>query len=299
MADRINILVTGGSGQVGTSLSRLEWARPVALHVPTSAELDLSDANSVSTFFAANRYDAVINAGAYTAVDRAEDDIWRAFAVNALGPAALAAETRASNTPLLQVSTDYVFSGNLGRPYKEADAPEPLSVYGASKLAGELAVRSGNARSVVLRTAWVLSPHGRNFLKTMLSLAADRPLVRVVNDQIGCPTSADDIAEVLAAIALRLVDDPQAPVGTYHFCNSGQASWADLARFIFELREAKGGSLVKVEDIATHEYPTAAHRPAKSVLSTDKIEADYCIRPRSWQEAVVSIMEEMDIEAVR
>lgn len=287
------ILVTGGRGQLGSCLSDIVWPRPVDLHLPTRDELDLSDPQSITSLFADNRYDVVINAGAYTAVDRAESDVVAAFEVNALGPAALAAVTRASNTPLIQVSTDYVFGGNLQRPYNEDDATGPIGVYGASKLAGELAVRSGNPRSVVLRTAWVLSPYGSNFLKTMLRLAVDRRLVRVVGDQVGCPTSARDIGGALVTIACRMMDDPGAPVGTYHFCNEGQASWAELARHIFGLSGAMGGPSAEVEDIATAEYPTPARRPYNSILSTARLEADYGVRPRPWREAVASIMNEM------
>lgn len=293
----LRILVTGGAGQLGSCLSDLAWPRPVNLHLPTRDELDLSDPRSIASLLAANRYDAVINAGAYTAVDRAENDVTAAFLANAMGPAALAAATRASNTPLIQVSTDYVFSGELDRPYNESDATSPIGVYGASKLSGELAVRSGNPRSVVLRTAWVLSPYGSNFLKTMLRLAADRSTVRVVNDQFGCPTSARDIADALSVIACRMIDDPQAPVGAYHFCNSGQASWAELARHVFDLSGAIGGPSAQVEDISTEEYPTLARRPSNSVLSTARLEADYGIKPRPWREAVASIMNEMALGA--
>lgn len=293
----LEILVTGGAGQVGRCLSEIAWPRPVNLHLPNRAELDLSDPSSVAKLFAARRYDVVINAGAYTAVDRAESEIVDAFASNALGPAALAAATRASDTPLVQVSTDYVFSGDLERPYAEGDPVGPLGVYGASKLAGELAVRSGNPRSVVLRTAWVLSPYRSNFLKTMLRLAAERPAVRVVHDQIGSPTSARDIAEALSVIALRLVDDQHAPSGVYHFCNAGQASWADLARHIFTLSGAAGGPSADVENITTADYPTPARRPKNSVLSTERLTLDFGVRPGPWRDAVASILNELDLGA--
>jgi len=300
MADGvIDILITGGAGQVGLELARAQWPAQVRLHMPTRAELDLGDVDALRAAFAATPFRAVINAGAWTAVDKAETEVAAAFAANAMGPAILAEVTRAAGLPLIQVSTDYVFDGSGERDYAETDPVGPLGVYGASKLAGEVAVRTGNPRSVVLRTAWVLSPHRANFLKTMLRLAADRPALRVVDDQTGCPTSARDIAEALKTIALRMIEDPEAPTGIFHFVNAGSTSWAGLAAEIMALSAARGGPFATVEGITTAEYPTPARRPANSRLDTQRITRDYGITPRPWQDAVAEIVAELIPETTR
>lgn len=297
--DPVDILITGGAGQVGLELARVDWPEQVRLHRPTRDELDLGDAEAVRALFARVPFKAVINSGAYTAVDKAETEVAAAFAANAMGPAILAEVTRAANIPLVQVSTDYVFDGSGEDDYAETDPVGPLGVYGASKLAGEVAVRTGNPRSVVMRTAWVLSPHRANFAKTMLRLAADRPALRVVDDQTGCPTSAKDIAEALAEIALRMIADPEAPTGVYHFVNAGSTSWAGLAREVFALSKAHGGSSAEVEGISTAEYPTPARRPSNSRLSTFKITRDYGITPRPWKDAVADIVAELHQETAQ
>lgn len=281
-----HILVTGGAGQVGTELRRVAWPPDVTLHLPDRATLDLASPQSVAACFATTPFAAVINAAAYTAVDRAEEEAGAAFAANALGPALLADATRAAGIPLVHVSTDYVFDGAKPSPYVEDDAVAPLGVYGASKLAGELAVAAGNPRHLILRTAWVLSAHCGNFLKTMLRLATTHSRLRVVADQHGCPTAARDIAETLATATLRLIDDADAPTGTYHFVNAGDASWHDLAQAIV-------GDRVPVDPIATADYPTPARRPVNSRLATTKIARDYGISPRPWQEAVAEIVAEL------
>ncbi|MFG1230461.1 dTDP-4-dehydrorhamnose reductase [Xanthobacter wiegelii] len=293
MADFREILVTGGAGQVGLELQAIAWPSDIRIHAPARDELDITDPASVAAVFAAHSYAAVINPAAYTAVDKAEGDVGTAFAVNAYGPALLAQATRTAGIPLVHVSTDYVFDGTADRPYVETDPIGPLGVYGASKLAGELAVRSGNPRSVVMRTAWVLSRHRANFLKTMLRLAETRPQLRVVGDQFGCPTSAAEIAEALATITLRMIDDAAAPTGIYHFVGGGETNWAGLAREIFAQSAGIGGVSASVESITTAEYPTPAHRPANSRLSTAKLGRDYGIVPRPWQEGVATIVRQL------
>lgn len=287
------ILITGGAGQVGLELLAAEWPAHIALHAPTRSELDLSDAGAVARLFASRAYAAVINSGAYTAVDRAESEVAEAFSANTVGPALLADATRAAGVPLIQVSTDYVFNGAGAGEYAEDDAVQPLGVYGASKLAGELAVLRGNPRSAVLRTAWVVSRHRTNFVKTMLRLAADRPNLRIVNDQEGSPTSARDIAEALKTITLRMIEDEAAPRGVFHFVNAGSTTWAGLAREVLTLSAARGGPTAEVESITTAEYPTPASRPANSRLSTQKIQREYGIVPRPWQAAVSEIVDQL------
>jgi dTDP-4-dehydrorhamnose reductase len=285
-----DILITGGQGQVGIELAALAWPPGVTLHVPTRAELDLTSADSVRAYFAGKSFAAIVNPAAYTAVDKAETEIGAAFAVNALGPALLAEAAKATGTPIVHISTDYVFDGAKDGVYSESDPVSPLGVYGASKEAGEQAVRSGFARAVILRTAWVVSPHRGNFIKTMLRVGAQNPKVRVVDDQRGCPTSAADIAQAVSKIALRLIQNPAAPTGTYHFVNAGDTTWCGLARHVFQAAEPFGGPKPVVEAITTAEYPTPARRPANSRLSTAKLSADFGIQPRPWQEAMDEIV---------
>ena len=263
---------------------------------PQESPLPVDPARLVRAVFVSRPFAAVINSGAWTAVDKAETEVAAAFAANALGPAFLAELANAAGIPLVQVSTDYVFDGSAAGAYQEGDPVAPLGVYGASKLAGELAVRTGAARSVVLRTAWVLSPHRANFLKTMLRLAADRPTLRVVDDQYGCPTSARDIAAAIRTVVLRMIAEPDAPTGVYHFVNDGRTSWAGLAREILRLSGQVGGPTASVEGITTVDYPTPARRPANSTLSTEKLAHDYGVVPRPWQDAVAEIVAELHPE---
>lgn len=276
------ILVTGGSGQVGTELKALGDSFGVEIVAPGRDELDLSSSCAIDRFLDEQDFSAVINCAAYTAVDKAESEPERAFEVNAAAPEIIAKESAARGIRLLHVSTDYVFDGIKNGPYLEDDPVAPLGVYGASKLEGERAVRASHPLAVVLRTAWVVSPHGHNFVKTMLRVGAERKQLRVVDDQRGCPTTAGDIARTLLTIAAQ----PEAR-GTYHFVNAGEASWWDLARFVFD----RAGMDVAVEPISTAEYPTPARRPANSRLSTAKLTQELGITPRPWQEAVGEVVD--------
>ena len=288
-----HLLVTGGTGQIGLELARLAWPRGVIPHFPKRTDCDLTCPKSIAQALATRDYACVINCAAWTAVDAAEDHVSEAYIANALGPAWLAEETAARGIPLVHVSTDYVFAGTLDRPYAEDDATGPQSIYGVSKLAGEMAVRAANPRSVILRTAWVLSAHRGNFLKTMLRLAAERTELSVVADQIGCPTAAADLADALQTIALRLIEDAAAPTGTYHFVNAGAASWHQLACAIIGQASATGRPSPVVHPIATTDYPTRARRPANSRLGTARLARDYRIEPRPWQHAVADIVREV------
>jgi len=278
------ILVTGGTGQVGTGIAHAAHGFDVV--APTRAELDLNDPAAIVSAVAARDWAAVINCAAYTAVDKAESEPDAAFAINAEAPRILAKATAHRGIPLLHVSTDYVFDGAKPAPYVEDDPVAPLGVYGASKEAGERAVRTTNPRHIILRTAWVVSPWGNNFVKTMLRLGAERPKLGVVSDQIGCPTSAQDIADTLLAIAR----DPGERWGTYHFVNAGQASWYDLASAVFAHASADGMSIPQVDPIGTADYPTPAKRPANSRLSTTRLTSTFSIEPRPWHEALEDIM---------
>ena len=289
----MRILILGGGGQVGAELRRHRWPAGVSVDAPTRAELDLTEEAAVEARIAAGGYAAAINAAAYTAVDKAETDVAAAWRLNALAPAILAAATTRAGIPLVHVSTDYVFDGQASRPYEAEDPVAPLGVYGASKEGGEQAVRTANPRHAILRTAWVVSPHRANFVKTMLRLAAERPLLRVVDDQWGNPTVAADLAAALATVALRLAGDAAAPAGTFHFANRGDVTWAGFAREIMAQSAARGGPSVPVEGIATADYPTPARRPANSRLSTARLSAAYGIEPRPWREALGELLDEL------
>lgn len=286
-----DILITGGNGQLGTELQRFAWPagwRAVAIDV---AELDLTDPAGIAAMVASRPWAAVINGAAYTAVDRAESDVVAAWAVNALAPAAFAVACAAADMPLVQVSTDYVFDGSKPGGWEPDDAIGPLNVYGASKLGGELAVRTACPRHAIVRTSWVVSAHGNNFVKTMLRLAADRDSLSVVADQHGVLTSAADLAAALATIAIALVDGH--PSGTWHFSNAGATSWAGFAEAIFAGARARGGPSALVTPIATADYPTPARRPAHSLLSHAAIARDFGIVPRAWQDALDDILNEL------
>lgn len=282
------VLLVGGSGQVGQELVRRAWPTGVTLAAPPRTEADLTDRAAIAALVGSADWRAVINTAAWTAVDAAEDDAPGAFAANALGPAILADATRRRGIPLIHVSTDYVFDGLKPAPYEEDDRTHPLGVYGASKLAGEEAVRTGNPRHVIVRTAWVYGGAGKNFLRTMLRLGGDRDTLAVVDDQLGTPTLAADLAGALAAIALR--DDLGERSGLYHFANRGETTWCGFARAIFALSAARGGPSPSVRAITTAEFPTPALRPANSRLATDRIVRDLGIVPRHWQDALASAM---------
>lgn len=293
-----NILVTGGSGQVGLELSRLNWGDSALLLTPARDELDIVDPGSIKSFLDSHPVDAIINCAAYTAVDRAEDEIAECYATNAFGPAWLAAEARQLDVPLVHLSTDYVFGPGDGFR-TEKDPVGPTSTYGASKLAGEIAVQAAMERFVILRTAWVVSAHRSNFLKTMLELAARQPEIRVVSDQRGCPTAARDIARAVQTIVLRLLDDTDAPTGIFHFVNEGEATWAELAAAIMDEARANGLPAATIVPVASSEYPTKVTRPADSRLSAARLASDYAIHPRPWQAATAEIIEELAQQAQR
>ncbi len=290
---RYTVLITGGTGQLGRELLRQPWPENVTLIAPGRTELELSSGANIATWSAGRQIDCIINLAGYTAVDLAEDHAGDAYLSNAQGPAWLADLARFRNIPLLHISTDYVFDGSLDRPYSEADCVAPLSVYGASKLAGELAVRAAAPRHVILRCAWIISSQRTNFLKTMLRLAGERPELAVVADQRGCPSGASDIAEALRRIALAQLTDPDASCGTYHLANAGSTTWHGLAKEIMVASAKRGGPSVPVVPIATPDFLTRARRPINSCLDTTKIAQDYGIKLRPWRDAVDAIVNDL------
>ena len=282
------ILLTGGTGQVGAALRRLSGPG-FQIHAPGRDQLDLRDCDQIAAMVASRPWRAVINSGAYTAVDKAEHDVESAWAINAKAPAALARATGQAGIPLIHLSTDFVFGGTKSTPYEEKDIIGPLGVYGASKAAGESSVQSENPKHVILRTAWLVSPDGGNFVKTMLRLAKTLDEVSVVNDQLGCPTSADDLANVLRRVLWRL-EAESPPYGIYHLVNSGEATWHDLAKAVFDQAQAAGYKVPVLKAIPTSGYPTPARRPVNSRLDTKKLTRDFGVSLRPWQEAVSDVV---------
>ena len=288
----MRIVVTGKQGQVARSLIErggLAGHDIVALGRP---ELDLaSEADAILTSFVTARPDVIVSAAAYTAVDRAETERDLAFAINQAGSRAIAVAARHLDVPLIHLSTDYVFDGMKREPYVETDETGPAGVYGASKLAGEIGVLEAHSNVAVLRTAWVYSPFGANFVKTMLRLASDRAEISVVADQRGNPTSALDIADGILAVATNLLDDSgPAGRGVFHMAGSGEASWAEFAEAIFNASAAAGGPTARVKPIGSENYPTPAKRPANSRLAGDKLALAHGLRMPDWRQSTANIV---------
>lgn len=284
----LRILITGGSGQVGHCLkAQLEGC--AELSVPDSSALNIADRHSVRQAVETFRPDYIINAAAYTAVDKAEGDTGRAFAVNRDGARHLAEAAEAAGAAMLHISTDYVFDGAGGAPYDEAAPTAPQNIYGASKLAGEQAVLAACRRAVVMRTSWVFGAHGQNFVKTMLRLGRERDSLGIVADQYGAPTAAADIAAALITIVRRHTPEQLAErAGIYHYCGSPYASWFEFAETIFAEAAAQGvlAKIPAVKPIATADYPTPAKRPADSRLDCGKIRTVFGIGPCDWHFAL-------------
>jgi dTDP-4-dehydrorhamnose reductase len=288
----MKLLVLGAGGQVGRELCRREWPAGYRLAAFDRGDVDITLEESIAAAMHRERPDIVINAAAYTAVDRAENEPDAAWTANCTGPAQLAAACRGAAIPLIHISTDYVFDGSKAGPYREEDPVNPLGVYGRSKEAGDRALREALAEHVILRTAWVYSAHGHNFVKTMLRLAGERPVLRVVADQTGSPTSATDIAAAIAAVVRRIAAGER-QWGTYHFTGAGAVTWHGFAEAIFELAEPWRGPPPRVEAITTADYPTAAQRPANSVLDCSRIGKAFGITPRPWREALADVIREL------
>ncbi len=279
----MTVLVFGQTGQVARELAR---RAPDAVYLGR-AQADLADPAACAAAIRAHAPDVVINAAAWTAVDRAEAEEDAALVVNGAAPGAMAQECAARGIPFLHVSTDYVFDGSGTAPWKPQDPVAPLGAYGRTKLAGEQAVRAARGRHVILRTSWVFSAHGANFVKTMLRLGADRPALRVVADQIGGPTPAGGIAAALLAMAHALRQG--ATGGTYHYAGAPDTSWACFARETFAL----AGLAVAVEDIPTEAYPTPARRPLNSRLDCAALTADFGITRPDWRQALAGVVSEL------
>lgn len=284
-------VVIGTSGQLALELHRAERSSAIALAAPR--KLELADAPAVERWLDETNPELVINAAAYTAVDRAETERQRAFEVNAQGPATLAAWCQRRGAALIHVSTDYVFDGAKAGSYLANDPTGPLSVYGESKLAGEEGVRNTLPRHLILRTSWVFSAHGQNFVKTMLRLARERDELRVVADQHGRPTPAAELARVIWAVSERRAAGEELPWGTYHAAGAGSTNWHAFAEAIVEEQASYTGRRPRVVPIATQDYPTPARRPQNSTLDTASFEAAFGVELRPWREGLRDVVREL------
>lgn len=282
----MRIAVVGIEGQVARSLQAARSDHEViAVGRPG---LDLTQPSTVLPALAALAPAVVVNAAAYTAVDKAEAEPELAFAVNAMGAGAVAEAAAACGAPLIHISTDYVFDGSSVRPYLESDPVAPLGTYGRSKLDGERRVAATWAKHVILRTAWVHSPYGNNFVKTMLRLAASRPEIAVVDDQIGNPTFAPHLAAAVLTIADRIAEGGDTHWGIYHATGAGETTWCGLARETFAVSARLGGPTAMVKAITTAEYPTPARRPANSRLDGSRLGEVYGVHLPHWREGVAA-----------
>jgi dTDP-4-dehydrorhamnose reductase len=255
-------------------------------------ELDIADADALGATIDRLRPRIVMNCAAYTAVDRAESDAEAATAINATAAGHLARACAESGAALVHFSTDYVFDGTSPRAYVETDAVNPISVYGRSKEAGERLIRAALEQHVILRTSWVYGAHGANFVKTMLRLGSERPALRIVGDQRGCPTAAAELARAVRRVAETILDG-RAAWGTYHFCGEGATTWYDFATQIFAESALRGGARPALHRIETHEYPTPAQRPRNSVLDCSLFRARFGLSAEPWQRSLAAVLDEL------
>ncbi|MEQ8735673.1 MAG: dTDP-4-dehydrorhamnose reductase [Rhodospirillaceae bacterium] len=286
------ILITGASGQLGHALTQHTNDPNIFVLGYDRASLDVTNKEAVNRIVLSAKPDVVINAAAYTAVDKAENDAETAFSVNRNGPLNLASACVQLGVPLIHVSTDYVFDGAKRTPYSETDSTSPLGVYGTSKLAGEDAIREICNHHIILRTAWLYGVHGKNFVKTMLRLSESEDTLRVVNDQHGSPTFANDLATGIFEIVAQLTNEnvPTHGFGTFHSANAGQTTWHEFANRIIELAAPITGKKPTVNGIATSEYPVPARRPANSILNCSKLSETYGVTLRPWDQALADML---------
>ena len=285
-----NILITGANGQLGSELRKIGFSHLDEVFFTDVAELDITDYTAIEKFIQVHEVDTIINCAAYTAVDRAEDEPGPAAEINTQAVANLAKAAQKGDCLLIHISTDYVFDGTATTPYTEKIKTCPVSVYGKTKLAGEEAIIRSGCFYIIIRTAWLYSAFGHNFVKPILRLAEDRPVINVVNDQIGTPTYAEDLAKAIVKIMAN--DDRVEHEGIYHYSNAGVCSWYDFAVEIVRL----SGLNCRVNPVTTAEYPTKTHRPAYSVLDKTKIKHTFGVEVPEWQEALRRMMGEISGE---
>ena len=284
------VLVTGANGQLGQSIQFIANQYPNVQFIYTDyQELDITNFESCHTVFAKYKPQFCINTAAYTAVDKAESEAEKAHLINVIGPENLAKVCKEYNTILLHISTDFIFDGTSTQPYLETDIPNPKSVYGQTKLDGELAVQKNWEKHFIIRTSWVYSQFANNFMKTMLRLASERDSLSVVNDQIGTPTYAVDLAEVLMNIIQSSITNKPSPFGIYNFSNEGVCSWYDFAAAIFHQK----GISIDLQPIPTSAYPTPAKRPSYSVLDKSKIKNTFNLKINDWKTSLQSCLNQL------
>lgn len=279
------ILIIGGNGQLGNCLNKLssEYTLAYEFHFTDYDTLDITNQKQINEYFSEYEPHYCINVSAYTTVDLAEQEKEKAFAINAEGVKYLAEACAEKGIDLIHISTDYVFDGNINIPYSEDDFTNPLSVYGASKLEGENLALENNPKTIIIRTSWLYSEFGKNFVKTMLNLFGSKDELNVVADQFGQPTNANDLAEVI----MKIISTEEKEYGVFHFSNYPETTWFDFAKKIAELSKSK----IKINPISTEQYPTPAKRPMRSTMCLDKIENSYNIEPKYWENSLEECME--------
>jgi dTDP-4-dehydrorhamnose reductase len=293
--EKKSILIVGAKGQLGKELIsqgiKLE-GDIIGIDVD---ELDITNITDVQTYFNKQKFSVVVNAAAYTAVDQAEKDSTTAFAVNSEGPHNIAMLCHEKSTPLIHISTDYVFDGLKPRAYKEEDALSPVDVYAQSKAEGEKRVAAATRRYIIIRTAWLYGLHGNNFVKTMLHLGRNRRVLKVVNDQRGCPTNAAELAAAILTICRKIHENDNFDAwGIYHFCDKGETTWYEFAEMIFKKASRyEKLALQELIPITTQEYPTPTQRPPNSVLSCDKIQRTFGIKPKPWVDSLEEMLKKL------
>ncbi len=279
------ILIIGGNGQLGNCLNKLisGYALDYEFHFTDYDTLDITNQKQINEYFSEYEPHYCINVSAYTAVDLAEQEKEKAFAINAEGVKHLAEVCAEKGIDLIHISTDYVFDGDTNIPYSEDDFTNPLSVYGASKLEGENLALENNPKTIIIRTSWLYSEFGKNFVKTMLNLFGSKDELNLVADQFGQPTNANDLAEVI----MKIISTEEKEYGVFHFSNYPETTWFDFAKKIAELSKSK----IKINPISTEQYPTPAKRPMRSTMCLDKIENSYNIEPKYWENSLEECME--------
>lgn len=284
-----NILITGGCGQLGLELKEFESTySKYNFYFTDSKELDITNYTLVKNFIIENKIEVIINCAAYTSVDKAEEEEEKVNEINHLAVKNFAEIAKTKKIKLIQISTDYVFDGTNYKPYVETDLPNPKTIYGSTKLAGELAMQKiAPINSIIIRTSWLYSAYGDNFVKTMLRLGKERDELSVIVDQLGTPTYAKDLAKGILEIIPQIANKE---VEVYHFSNQGFSSWYHFAKAIFEYT----GIFVKVDAIETSQYPTAAKRPLYSVLNKEKIKAAYRIEIPKWKESLIFCLQKLN-----
>lgn len=291
----MKILITGAQGQVGKELTSLAKERGYDVIAAGRSDLDITQATDVQDFINHHHPDVVINAAAYTAVDKAEEEQVLAYAINRDGAKNIATACTELSLPLLHISTDYVFDGTKVESYNEEDKVSPLGVYGESKWQGEEAIRERLSNHIILRVAWVFGAQGNNFVKTMLRLGKERDELNVVADQYGGPSPAKDIADALINLAEQYTKNKKLDWGTYHYCGQTKTSWYQFANEIFQRAKAQGliNKTVQINPITTAEYPTPAKRPKNSMLDCSKIKNSFNIEMPDWRQALSLVLTEL------